>query len=189
MGIIISIICIIIIISSFLYYQFPYPKKPTHFDAMIILGYHCHDDGSLDDIAKKRMQCALLYHQQHPQAKIIVSGGSVQNQYNEALIMGQYGIDIGIDPNVIIYEKQARNTYENLLYSSQILDATHQVLVITSRFHIRRSAYFVRKFYPSFTMDYHPNESFHLKDAIMEYFRMWNTLYVEYQLKKVSKRD
>ena len=183
MGIIFSIICIIlIIIHIYFLTQFPYPSLNQDFDAMIVLGYHCNDDGSLDEIAKKRIQCAYQLHQKKPYAPIIISGGCVTNEYNESQVMGQYAIDLGIHKDNIISEPKARNTYENLLYSSQIIDSTHKVLVITSRFHIRRRAYFVRKFYSNFTMSYHDSEQFQLKDAILEYFRMWNSLWIELKI-------
>ncbi len=183
MGIIFCILLIIlIIIHIYFLTQFPYPSINKDFDTIIVLGYHCHDDGSLDEIAQRRIQCAYQHHQNKPNVNIIISGGCVTNEHNEAQVMGQYAIDLGIPKDVIIYEPKARNTYENLLYSSQFIDYSHKVLVITSRFHIRRSAYFVRKFYPNFTMSYHESEQFHLKDAILEYFRMWNSLWIEFKI-------
>lgn len=190
MGIFLCLLCIILLmIHLYFYAQFPYPSLNQEHDAIIVLGYHCNDDGSLDDIAKRRIQCAYLFHQQNPNIPIIISGGCVTNQYNEAEKLGQYAIELGITKDVLIYEPKARNTYENLLYSSQLIDAKSKVLVITSRFHIRRSAYFVRKFFPNFTMAYHPSEAFCLKDAILEYFRMWNSLWIEYKIYRSKKNN
>lgn len=187
MGIIFCIILIILITHLYFYHQLPYPPLNQSFDSILVLGYHCHDDGSLDDIAKRRIQCAYQHHLTNPQASIIISGGCVRNTYNEAEMMGQYAIELGIQPSCLVYEPKARNTYENLLYAKELIPANHRVLVITSRFHIRRSAFFVRKFIPQFSMSYHQSEAFSIKDACLEYFRMWNTLYIEYKLKKVSK--
>lgn len=188
MGVFISILCIIfLIIHLYFFTQFPYPTLNQDYQAMIVLGYHCNDDGSLDDIAKKRVQCAYQHHLKTPHVPIIISGGCVANEYNEAEVLGQYALELGVSKDVLIYEPKARNTYENLLYSSQLISKETKVMVITSRFHIRRSAYFVRKFFPNFTMSYHESEAFNLKDAILEYFRMWNCLWVEYQIYKSKK--
>lgn len=83
--------------------------------------------------------------------KILVSGGSSKLgdfEYKEADNLYNYLILCGMDTADIILENHARNTYENALYSSQILEEESpgkKHLVITSGFHLKRSLLCFRK--------------------------------------------
>ena len=77
--------------------------------------------------------------------KILVSGGSsklINTKYKEADNLYNFLILCGVDSTDIILENTARNTYENAIYSSQILNSkfpSGKHLVITSGFHLRRA--------------------------------------------------
>ncbi len=84
-------------------------------------------------------------------SKILVSGGSSKLrdfEYKEADNLYNYLLLCGMDPTDIILENKARNTYENALYSRQLLEKEHpgkRHLVITSGFHLKRSVMCFRK--------------------------------------------
>jgi len=83
--------------------------------------------------------------------KILVSGGSsklINTRYKEADNLYDFLILCGVDPEDIILENKARNTYENALNAKEILDKEFpdsRYLVITSGFHLRRSVLCFRK--------------------------------------------
>jgi uncharacterized SAM-binding protein YcdF (DUF218 family) len=77
--------------------------------------------------------------------KILVSGGSsklINNIYKEADNLYDFLVMCDVNPDDIILENRARNTYENAIYSSELLKTGFpgkRHLVITSAFHLRRS--------------------------------------------------
>ena len=77
--------------------------------------------------------------------KILVTGGSsniINTEFKEADNVYDFLILMGVDEKDILIENQARNTYENAIYSSQILNSkfpSGKHLVITSGFHLRRA--------------------------------------------------
>lgn len=78
--------------------------------------------------------------------KILVTGGSgkmVDNQLKEADNMARYLLMCDIKKEDILVENKARNTYENVLYSTQLLKelelADKKLLVFTSATHLRRA--------------------------------------------------
>lgn len=83
--------------------------------------------------------------------KIMVSGGSsniIDTRHKEADNMRTFLILCGISEEDIIVEDQARNTYENARYCSEIIRKNYpdaRVLMITSAFHMRRSLSCFRK--------------------------------------------
>lgn len=75
---------------------------------------------------------------------ILIAGGSgrIYQDEKEAQILADYLIKIGVDSSDLLLEQRSRNTYENALYSKQLIDSlqiSEKVLVSTSALHMRRS--------------------------------------------------
>ena len=95
-----------------------------------------------------RLDAAVDYHQENPRAMIIVSGGKgLQEKITEALAMERYLISQGISSDHIIKEEKATSTYENFLYSKEILEKqlgidaeNHTVAFVTSEYNVFRAA-------------------------------------------------
>lgn len=172
--------------NLYLYHQFPYPKHIdafTCYDAAIVLGCPCQEDGTISPLQKKRMDIAIQLYRNKRVKTLLISGSNVQNTYIEAEVMAAYAYTKGVSKQAVLLETQARNTFENLKYA-KLLCEQHQlqnILVITSPAHIRRAAFFVRKFFTRFAMTSYTQPP-HFKDLAEEYFRMWNTLYYEIKL-------
>ena len=99
---------------------------------------------------KKRLDLALSYLNDHPQAKVIVSGAQGADEaYTEAYVMAKYLIEQGVDESRVIQEEQAHDTRENLEYSRVLAEQhgmdTASVLIITSDFHLCRAKYLARR--------------------------------------------
>ena len=178
------IIIIIILINLFLFYHFPkYPKlnKKQQYDCAIVLGYPANDDGSISTLLKDRMDHAIdLYHKKQIK-KMILSGAGVKNNFKEAHIMKEYALANEVKEKDIILEDQALNTFDNLRLSKQIVlnNNFQSIVVISNHFHLLRASYFVSKFFNHYVMSSLPKiNSIHL--YVLEYFRMWNSLYYEY---------
>jgi uncharacterized SAM-binding protein YcdF (DUF218 family) len=78
--------------------------------------------------------------------KIFITGGSgelLNPNFSEAEILRDYLIKIGIPENDILIESKSRNTFENACASAKLLNPqsdNETYLLITSAFHMRRSA-------------------------------------------------
>ena len=125
-------------------------------DVVIVMGAGSRDYEPLSTLAR-RLDAAVSYHQQNPDALIIVSGGTGhQATMADAYIMAQYLIDRGVDPNRIALEGMAYSTYANMRYSREVMQAyfanehpvsieEKRVVIITSDFHMYRSVRFARQ--------------------------------------------
>jgi len=76
--------------------------------------------------------------------KILLSGGSGKliPEETEASILAAYLIEIGVKEGDILIEEQSRNTYENALYSKQLLEEHNihgNLLLSTSAIHMNRA--------------------------------------------------
>ncbi len=112
-------------------------------DAMIVLGAGVHGTRVSRPLAF-RLDAAVMYHRKNPDALLIVTGGQGhQEEISEALAMENYLLNKGVSPEKIIKEERATSTYENFLYSKEILDKQfpegYRTAYITNSFHIFRA--------------------------------------------------
>lgn len=117
-------------------------------DCAIVCGYPANEDGTISNILKSRIDKAIELYQNHEIKYIIVSGGSIHNQYNEALTMKDYALKKGIDEIAIIVEDRAKSTYHNMMYSKEKMKeyGLKDCYVITNSWHIIKAKYYAKKF-------------------------------------------
>lgn len=97
-----------------------------------------------NEAADRWIDGILLYKKGHIKKIVIASDGSitsVDNAGNPTLMMN-YLTTLGVNPNDIIFELEARNTHENATLTLPLLDKDippKDCLLITSAAHMRRS--------------------------------------------------
>lgn len=111
---------------------------------MIILGCQLHDWGP-SVMLQDRLDKALDYLTDHPEAVVVVSGGQGANEpKTEAEGMADYLADHGIPRENMILETQSHNTYQNLAWSAERLEQTGYdikdgVVIVSNGFHLTRA--------------------------------------------------
>jgi uncharacterized SAM-binding protein YcdF (DUF218 family) len=110
-------------------------------DYVIVLGAQVYNWGP-SRILKARLQAAAQYLQEHPNTKVIVSGGQGYNEpMSEANAMKQYLVETcEIESERILSEERSTSTVENLKYSKAFLPSLDtKVAIVSSNFHIYRA--------------------------------------------------
>ena len=118
-------------------------------DAVIVLGAAVHGN-VISRPLKYRLDETIKYLEKNEKAVVVVSGGQGrQENISEAAAMKIYLENKGISQNRIIMEDKAESTYENFVYSKNILDEKfkneYTVVFITNEFHIFRAERIARK--------------------------------------------
>jgi uncharacterized SAM-binding protein YcdF (DUF218 family) len=106
-----------------------------------------NNQGYLSEAGDRFVQTFLLY-KKGVIKKIIVSGTNPKDKVSEAEYIRLLLMDAGVAAEDIITETKARNTAENVSFSKRLIDSMHAAppyVVITSAFHIRRSAMAFKK--------------------------------------------
>lgn len=144
-GIVALGILLCVLIQGMIFSCF-HEQPPEGIDYCIVLGALVRENGP-SDVLKRRLDVAIDYLEQNPETRIIVSGAQGVNEpMTEAQGMYQYLTAAGIEPERILLEEEAVNTYTNLAYSSQLLDKeTDSVVVVTNNFHVFRATGIARK--------------------------------------------
>ena len=64
----------------------------------------------------------------------------------EGVAMATYAKDKGVSDERIIVEDKSKNTYENLLFSSKLIDKdNHKLALVTTSYHVFRALVFAKK--------------------------------------------
>ena len=114
------------------------PKDKTH--AIVILGAGLETNGTMKAKLTSRLKQGLKLARIYPRAPIIITGGNQKGGVTEAYVMSLWYRQRGISKKRLILEDKAKDTVENALFSSAILQqigVTH-VTLVTSSSHIRR---------------------------------------------------
>ncbi|MBD5090354.1 MAG: YdcF family protein [Lactobacillus sp.] len=119
-------------------------KCPPTVQDFLVLGAAVKH-GQVPPVLATRLDKTIRCWKMHSSAKVIVSGGTVQQATAaEADVMAAYLIDRGIPAIKIVCETQALNTWQNLAFASQLIKS-QETVVVTSDFHVLRARTYARK--------------------------------------------
>lgn len=135
---------IAVVLSSFLIIYGKSDNATYKEEALIVLGAAVHGKTPSRTL-RHRLDKAVKYHAQNPNAIIVVSGGQgAQEDISEAEAMKTYLIENGVDANKIIKEDKSTSTTENFKFSKEILDKhfsnDYTVAFVTNEYHIFRAS-------------------------------------------------
>mgnify|MGYP002516053856 FL=1 len=110
---------------------------------MVIFGCQVKPDGP-SILLRDRLDTALSYWKDHPEIRIVVSGGKGDDEHiSEAQCMYDYLTAHGVDGANIYREDQSRNTWQNINNTFALMERegwslTDDVLLVSSGFHLAR---------------------------------------------------
>jgi uncharacterized SAM-binding protein YcdF (DUF218 family) len=140
----VCVVCLVLgilfeaVTQGMIFSQFSAKGEPE-LDYIIVLGSQVKESGPAV-VTAWRLKAAIEYMENNPDTKAIVSGGQGYNEpAPEAVIMKQYMVENGIDPDRILTEEKSTNTAENIEFSAKLLDKENaSVGIVTSNFHVFR---------------------------------------------------
>ena len=115
-------------------------QNPVPADAIVVFAGGAGESGQAGGGYQERVKQAVDLYREGYAPKMIFSSGFVF-AFQEAEIMRGLAVASGVPVEAIILETKARNTYENVMLSRQIL-ADHnwrKVLLVSSPYHMRRA--------------------------------------------------
>ena len=117
---------------------------------MVIFGCQARNDGP-SVLLRDRLDTALAYLEDHPDTRVVVSGGKGDNEHiSEAQCMYDYLTARGVSGNQILMEDQSRNTHQNIQntwkslcgqtgpWDSVLVPEECRYVLVSSDFHLAR---------------------------------------------------
>lgn len=92
----------------------------------------------------QRMTAPVALLRQYPHLLLLFSGGQsdvIAREISVADAAREFYVSMGVSPDRLLYERAARNTYENAVLSARVpgVDKTQPWLLVTSAWHMPRS--------------------------------------------------
>lgn len=136
-------------LSAYFLYQFNRPRLNQDF--IIVLGSGLIGDKVPPLLANRINKAIEFYHKQQavttPPTIIFSGGKGSDEQVSEAEAMQAYALDKGIPVQHTIQENRSVNTYENMMFSKNIMDSlkeSYNSIFITNNFHLFRAGMYAR---------------------------------------------
>lgn len=123
------------------------PKADGTNEYAIVLGAKVKK-GNIPSLALQyRLDAALIYAKEYTHVKLVLSGGRGPDEdIEEAVVMKDFLLENGIDEDRLLLEDKATSTYENLLFSQEMLPSDiNSVTLITSDYHLHRAKILANK--------------------------------------------
>lgn len=128
----------------------PNPALPQRVDGIIVLG------GAEDALrtatwnqvvvndAAERFLASVALSRRYPEAKVLFTSGSgnpLDQKHKGAEVARKLYAELGMNPAVLVFEDQSRNTFENAVLSKAIVKPKpgETWILVTSAFHMARS--------------------------------------------------
>lgn len=115
-------------------------QSPKKVDAIVVFAGGVGESGKAGQGYEERVAHAVeLYRQGYSNILIFSSGSSYFLE--EALIMKAIAVSLKIPEDSIIIEDKAKNTYDNVRFTKEILDSRKMssILLVSSPYHMRRA--------------------------------------------------
>ncbi len=124
-------------------------EKQSEKETVVILGSGVNSDGRPSAVMQTRVDAALQYLKNHPDAAIVVSGGQHGDApISEAESMKEVLLEQGISEEQIYLEPDSRTTAENLRYTAELIrknGLSTTIALVTSEFHLARSCLYAER--------------------------------------------
>ena len=120
--------------------------KGKNLDYIIVLGAGIKGT-RVTPLLASRIDKGIELLKYNPNAKLILSGGMGPGEdIPEGVAMADYAKQNGVSEEKIIIEDKSKNTYENLLFSSKLMDKENpNIALVTTSYHVFRALVFAKK--------------------------------------------
>lgn len=114
---------------------------PSQADVGIVLGAAVWGERPSPGLRERLDYALWLYKEGYVEYLLVTGGLGEGKKVTEAFAMQQYLLEQGVPAEAILLEDKATSTYENLLYSQQVMDSVQlkSALVISHDYHMARA--------------------------------------------------
>jgi uncharacterized SAM-binding protein YcdF (DUF218 family) len=128
--------------------RIPAGHMPDRIDGIIVLAGAANMEASRFELIElteqaDRIIAGIILSKKHPEAKLIITGGSgnlkQDEKFKEADYLKKLSLLLGTQEERILIERNSRNTHEHAVEMATLLPKNGQWVLITSAFHMPRS--------------------------------------------------
>lgn len=114
---------------------------PQKANAVVVFAGGVGESGKAGQGYEERVEHAVQLYKQDYAKNLIFSSGQ-KHVFKESEVMKILAVSLGVPQDSIILEENARNTYENITFTKEILNKKgwNKILLVSSPYHMRRAS-------------------------------------------------
>lgn len=108
-------------------------------DAAVVLSTRAYEKGRLNPCLVARVEAAVELYRAGKVKKLVMTGGVSRDLQSSAGNMQMIAEKMGVPKGVIIQEREAGNTFENIVFSRKFIENSPRVVIVSAGFHLARA--------------------------------------------------
>ena len=108
-------------------------------DAAVVLSTRAYERGRLNPCLVARVEAAVELYRAGKVKKLVMTGGISRDLQSSAGNMQMIAEKMGVPKGDIIQEREAGNTFENIVFSRKFIENSPRVVIVSAGFHLARA--------------------------------------------------
>ncbi len=108
-------------------------------DAAVVLSTRAYEGGRLNPCLVARVEAAVELYRAGKVKKLVMTGGISRDLQSSAGNMQMIAEKMGVPKGDIIQEREAGNTFENIVFSRKFIENSPRVVIVSAGFHLARA--------------------------------------------------
>ena len=108
-------------------------------DAAVVLSTRSYEGGRLNPCLVARVEAAVELYRAGKVKKLVMTGGVSRDLQSSAGNMQMIAEKMGVPKGDIIQEREAGNTFENIVFSRKFIENSPRVVIVSAGFHLARA--------------------------------------------------
>ena len=108
-------------------------------DAAVVLSTRAYEKGRLNPCLVARVEAAVELYRAGKVNKLVMTGGISRDLQSSAGNMQMIAEKMGVPKGDIIQEREAGNTFENIVFSRKFIENSPRVVIVSAGFHLARA--------------------------------------------------
>ena len=108
-------------------------------DAAVVLSTRAYERGRLNPCLVARVEAAVELYRAGKVKKLVMTGGISRDLQSSAGNMQMIAEKMGVPKADIIQEREAGNTFENIVFSRKFIENSPRVVIVSAGFHLARA--------------------------------------------------
>ena len=108
-------------------------------DAAVVLSTRAYERGRLNPCLVARVEAAVELYRAGKVKKLVMTGGVSRDLQSSAGNMQMIAEKMGVSKADIIQEREAGNTFENIVFSRKFIENSPRVVIVSAGFHLARA--------------------------------------------------
>ena len=108
-------------------------------DAAVVLSTRAYEKGRLNPCLVARVEAAVELYRARKVKKLVMTGGVSRDLQSSAGNMQMIAEKMGVSKADIIQEREAGNTFENIVFSRKFIENSPRIVIVSAGFHLARA--------------------------------------------------